>query len=78
MRKPPPKPMVLRPHGIKITLPKPPLIIDSMEQKGDTFKSFQKWFAAIERGKLPVGDYSIAGLEDWMAGERPAPAFCRR
>ena len=70
--------MVLRPLGIKITLPKPPLIIDSMEQKGYTFKSFQKWFAAIEKGKLPVGNYSIASQEDRMAEEKPAPPFCRR
>jgi len=24
----------------------------------------EKWFAAIERKRLPTGDYSIAGLED--------------
>jgi hypothetical protein len=33
MRKPPEKPTSLRPQGEKITLPKPTLIIDSMEQK---------------------------------------------
>jgi len=56
--------------GIKITLPKPILIVDSMEQKPYTFKPFRKWFAAIERRRLPVGDYSIAGLEDQVAVER--------
>jgi hypothetical protein len=32
-----------------------------MEQKAYTFKPFRKWFAEIERRKLPIGDYSIAG-----------------
>ena len=53
-----------------ITLPKPTLIVDSMEQKAYTFKPFRKWFAEIERRKLPIGDYSIAGLEDRIAVER--------
>ena len=70
MRKPPEKPTTLRPQGVAITLPKPTLIIDSMEQKPYTFKSFRKWFAAIERRKLAAGDYSIAGLEDRVAVER--------
>jgi ERCC4-type nuclease len=41
-----------------------------MEQKPYSFKSFRKWFAAIERKKLAAGDYSIAGLEDRVAVER--------
>ena len=69
MRKPPSKPTSLRPQGIRITLPKPTLIIDSMEQKPYTFKPFRNWFAAIERRKLTAGDYSIAGLEDRVAAE---------
>jgi hypothetical protein len=51
MRKPPEKPTSLRPQGIRITLPKPTLIIDSMEQKPYSFKLFRKWFAGIERKK---------------------------
>ena len=70
MRKPPEKPTSLRPQGEKITLPKPTLIIDSMEQKPYSFRPFRKWFAAIERRKLPAGDYSIGGLEDRVAVER--------
>jgi len=70
MRKPPEKPTSLRPQGTRITLPKPNLIIDSMEQKPYSFKAFRKWFAAIERKKLAAGDYSIAGLEDRVAVER--------
>jgi len=48
MRKPPEKAPSLRPHGERITLLKPTLIIDSMEQKPYTFRPFLKWFAAIE------------------------------
>jgi len=70
MRKPPEKPTSLRPQGTRIPLPKPTLIIDSMEQKPYSFKAFRKWFVAIERRKLPAGDYSIAGLEDRVAVER--------
>ncbi len=70
MRKPLEKPTSLRPQGEKIALPKPTLIIDSMEQRAYTFKPFRKWFAGIERKKLPLGDYSIAGLEYRVAVER--------
>jgi DNA excision repair protein ERCC-4 len=70
MRKPPSRPTILRPKGKGITLPKPTLIIDSMEQKPYSFKPFLKWFAAIERRKLLTGDYSISGLEDRVAIER--------
>ena len=71
MRKPPEKPTSLRPQGTRITLFKPTLIIDSMEQKPYTFRPFLKWFAAIERRKLLAGDYFIGGLED-----RVARCFC--
>jgi len=70
MRKPPEKPTSLRPQGITISLPKPILIIDSMEKKPYSFKPFRKWFSAIERRKLTAGDYSITGLEDRVAVER--------
>ncbi len=70
MRKPPQNPTSLRPQGEKITLPKPTLIIDSLEQRPYSFRRFSKWFAEIERRKLTVGDYSIAELEDRVAVER--------
>jgi len=73
MRKPPAHPTVLRNQGLTIKLPKPVLIIDSMEQKGYTFKSFQNWFAGIERRKLHFGDYSIAGLDVAQAKKEMEP-----
>jgi ERCC4-type nuclease len=76
MRKPPKKPTSLRPQGEGITLPKPTLIIDSMEQRPYSFKHFSKWFAAIGRRKLPAGDYSIAGLEDRVVV--PERLLCER
>ncbi len=65
MRKPPERPTSLRPKGISITLPKPTLIIDSMEQRPYSFRRFQKWFSAIERKKLASGDYSVPA---WKIG----------
>jgi ERCC4-type nuclease len=70
MRTPPSKPTILRPKGIGITLPKPTLIIGSMEQRAYSFRRFHKWFAVIAHRKLASGDYSIAGLEDRVALER--------
>ncbi len=70
MRKPPEGPTSLRPQGLAITLPKPTLLVDSMELRPYAFKPFRRWFAAIERRKLHRGDYSIAGLEDRIAVER--------
>ena len=70
MRKPPEKPTSLRPQGTRITLPKPTLIIDSVEQKPYSFRTSRKWFAAIERRRLLAGDSSIAGLEDRVAVEK--------
>ena len=54
MRNPPSKPTLLRLKGIGITLPKPTLIIDSMEQRPYS-RRFHKWFATIERRKLASG-----------------------
>ncbi len=63
-------------RGKRITLPKPTLIIDSMEQKPYSFKPFQKWFAVIGRKKLTSGDYSIAGLEERVGA--PERLLCGR
>lgn len=70
MRTPPARPTTLRPAGEQITLPKPVLLVDTREQAGYTFTRFRRWFAAIERRSLRVGDYTIAGLEDRLAVER--------
>jgi ERCC4-type nuclease len=78
MRKPPEKPTSLRPQGEKITLAQPTLIIDSMEQRPYTFKPFRKWFAGIERKKLPFGDYSIAGLEETGGSREAFVRACER
>lgn len=41
-----------------------------MEQRPYSFKPFLRWFAGIEKRRLPVGDYSIAGLENRISIER--------
>jgi DNA excision repair protein ERCC-4 len=70
MRMPPARPTILHPPGERITLPKPVLLVDTREQVGYAFTPFRRWFSAIERRTLRVGDYTIAGLEDRMAVER--------
>ena len=78
MRRPPGHPTFLRHQGLTIKLPKPTLIIDSMEQKPYIFRLFQKWFAGIERKKLPFGDYSIAGLEETGGSREAFVRACER
>jgi hypothetical protein len=46
-----------------------------MEQKPYSFWNFRKWFAVIERRRLPI-DYSIEGLEDQLAVERKSLEDC--
>ncbi len=67
MRQPPSHPTSLRPQGIPVRLPRPVLLVDTREQAAYTFSRFRPWFAGIERRPLPVGDYSIAGLEERVA-----------
>jgi hypothetical protein len=75
IRRPPENPASLRPRVEKFTFPKPILSIDSMEQKPYSFWNFRKWFAVIERRRLPI-DYSIEGLEDQLAVERKSLEDC--
>lgn len=44
--------------------------MDTREQNPFNFSRFKGWFAGIENKALPVGDYSIAGLEDVCVVER--------
>jgi ERCC4-type nuclease len=46
------------------------LHVDTREQHPFDFSRFKGWFAGIERRALPLGDYSVAGLEDVCVVER--------
>jgi len=44
--------------------------VDTREQNPFNFSRFQGWFAGVKKKALPLGDYSIAGLEDVCVVER--------
>ena len=67
---PPSIPVVAERGGTQLRTPLPILIVDSREQDPLDFRPFSNWFARIERRALPVGDYSIEGMENECAVER--------
>src|SRR6266545_2488470 len=56
--------------GTQLRTPRPVLVVDTREQNPFNFSRFEGWFAGIEKKALPLGDYSIAGLEDVCVVER--------
>jgi ERCC4-type nuclease len=50
--------------------PRPVLIVDTHEQDPFDFRPYSKWFTSIERRELPLGDYSIEGMENECVVER--------
>src|SRR5437870_6087540 len=56
--------------GTQLQTPRPTLLVDTREQNPFNFSRFQEWFAGIEKKALPLGDYSVAGLEDVCVVER--------
>src|SRR5207245_7335857 len=46
------------------------LLVDTREQHPFNFSRFRGWFAGVEKKALPLGDYSVAGLEDVCVVER--------
>jgi ERCC4-type nuclease len=44
--------------------------VDTREQVPLSFRRFKTWFAGIESRALPLGDYSVAGMEDTCVVER--------
>jgi ERCC4-type nuclease len=68
---PPPAIPVLAEHGgTQLRTPKATLLVDTREQNPLDFSRFESWFARIERRALPIGDYSISGLEEVCVVER--------
>src|ERR1039457_4378709 len=56
--------------GTQLRTPLPVAIIDTREQNPLSFRRFRKWFADIEERALPLGDYSVGGMEDSCVVER--------
>lgn len=67
---PPAIPVIAARGGTQLRTPKPVLVVDTREKNPFSFERFHAWFAAIERRALPIGDYSVAGLEDRCVVER--------
>jgi len=67
---PPQTPLKVRQKGRAIRVPKPTVVIDSQEHMGYRFERFSNWFAGTIHKRLPIGDYTILGMEDELAIER--------
>jgi ERCC4-type nuclease len=63
-------PVLAERGGTQLKTPRPVVLVDTREQNPLDFSRFAGWFAAIEKRALKLGDYSIAGLEDYCVVER--------
>lgn len=68
--RPPTVPVLAERGGTQLRTPRPTVIIDTREQHSLSFERFEGWFSGIEHRALPLGDYSIKGMEDTCAVER--------
>ena len=67
---PPPLPVLAERGGTQLHTPLPVAIIDTREQNPLSFRRFKGWFKRIEHRALPLGDYSVGGMEDSCVVER--------
>ena len=63
-------PVLAERGGTQLRTPLPVAIIDTREQNPLSFRRFRGWFAGIEERALPLGDYSVSGLENSCVVER--------
>ena len=67
---PPPLPVLAERGGTQLHTPLPVAIIDTREQNPLSFRRFKGWFKSIEHRALPLGDYSVSGMEGSCVVER--------
>jgi len=67
---PPMLPVVAERGGTQLRTPLPVAVIDTREQNPLSFRRFRGWFARIEERALPLGDYSVDGMENSCVVER--------
>ncbi len=67
---PPMLPVIPERGGTQLRTPLPVAIVDTREQNPLSFRRFKGWFARIEYRALPLGDYSVEGMEDSCVVER--------
>jgi ERCC4-type nuclease len=66
----PPLPVLAERGGTQLRTPLPVAVVDTREQNPFSFRRFKGWFERIERRALPLGDYSVSGMEDSCVVER--------
>jgi ERCC4-type nuclease len=66
----PPLPVLAERGGTQLRTPLPVAVVDTREQNPLSFRRFKGWFESIEHRALPLGDYSVAGMEDSCVVER--------
>jgi len=63
-------PVLAERGGTQLKTPRPVLLVDTREQNPFDFSRFDGWFAGVEKKALPLGDYSVVGLENHCVVER--------
>jgi ERCC4-type nuclease len=63
-------PVIADRGGTQLRTPLPVAIVDTREQNPLSFRRFKGWFARIEHRALPLGDYSVMGMENSCVVER--------
>src|SRR6202045_1154648 len=63
-------PVLAERGGTQLRTPLPVAIVDTREQNPLSFRRFKGWFARIEYRALPLGDYSVVGMENSCVVER--------
>ena len=66
----PPLPVIAERGGTQLRTPLPVAIVDTREQNPLSFRRFKGWFAKVEHRALPLGDYSVKGMEGTCVVER--------
>jgi ERCC4-type nuclease len=67
---PPALPLIPERGGTQLRTPLPIAIIDTREQNPLSFRRFKGWFKSVEHRALPLGDYSVVGMENSCVVER--------
>lgn len=72
---PPSRRLIVKRNGHSITrqIPKPVVLIDTIEKTPFDFTNFRNWIAGQKTQTLKVGDYSIEGMEKLLVLERKSP-----
>lgn len=63
-------PVLAERGGTQLRTPLPVVVVDTREQVPLSFRRFKGWFAGVEMRALPLGDYSVAGMEGSCVVER--------